>query len=52
MENIQKLMCEMQKDFTCASKNSRTNAPIKRPHHSFSFIFLQIADELPGSCRG
>ena len=28
MENIQKLLCEMQ-DFICASKNTRTNAPIK-----------------------
>ena len=27
MENIQKLLCEMQVDFTCASKNTRTNAP-------------------------
>ena len=27
MENIQKLLCEMQGDFLCASKNTRTNAP-------------------------
>ena len=27
MENIQKLLCEMQVDFICASKNTRTNAP-------------------------
>ena len=27
MENIQKLLCEMELDFICASKNTRTNAP-------------------------
>ena len=27
MENIQKLVCEMKVDFSCASKNTRTNAP-------------------------
>ena len=27
MENIQKLMCEMQVDFICASKNTRKKAP-------------------------
>ena len=27
MGNIQKLLCEMQVDFICASKNTRTNAP-------------------------
>ena len=26
MENIQKLLCEMQVDFICASKNTGTNA--------------------------
>ena len=32
MENIQKqeLLCEMQEDFICASKNTRTNAPSRR----------------------
>ena len=30
MENIQKLLCEMQVDFICASKNTRTNAPSGR----------------------
>ena len=30
MENIQKLLCEMQVDFICASKNARTNAPSSR----------------------
>ena len=37
MENIQKLLCEMQVDFICASKNTRTNAPsgrITRNHSS------------------
>ena len=28
MENIQKLLCEIRVDFICASKNTRTNAPI------------------------
>ena len=28
MENIQKLLREMQANFICASKNTRTNAPI------------------------
>ena len=27
MENIQKLLCEMQVDFICASKNIRKIAP-------------------------
>ena len=27
MENIQKLLCEMQVDFICTSKNTRANAP-------------------------
>ena len=27
MENIQKLLCEMQVDFICPSKNAKTNAP-------------------------
>ena len=27
MENMQKLLCEMQVDFICASKLTRTNAP-------------------------
>ena len=30
MENIQKLVCEMQVDFICASKNTRTNKPSDR----------------------
>ena len=30
MENIQKLLCEMQVDFICASKNTRTSAPSSR----------------------
>ena len=30
MENIQKLLCEMQVDFICVSKNTRTNAPSGR----------------------
>ena len=30
MENIQKLLCEMQVDFICASKNKKTNAPSGR----------------------
>ena len=30
MENKQKLLCEMQVDFICASKNTRTNAPSDR----------------------
>ena len=37
MENIQKLLCEMQVDFICASKNTRTNTPsgfITRNHSS------------------
>ena len=37
MENIQKLLCEMQVDFICSSKNTRTNAPggrITRNHSS------------------
>ena len=37
MGNIQKLLCEMQVDFICASKNTRTNAPsgrITRNHSS------------------
>ena len=38
MENIQiKLLCEIQVDFICASKNTRTNAPsghITRNHSS------------------
>ena len=27
MENIQKLLCEMEVDFICACKNTRANAP-------------------------
>ena len=37
MENIQKLLREMQVDFICASKNTRKNAPsghITRNHSS------------------
>ena len=37
MENIQKLLCEVELDFICASKNTRTNAPsdrITRNHSS------------------
>ena len=37
MENIQKLLYEMQADFICACKNTRTNAPrgrITRNHSS------------------
>ena len=37
VENIQKLLCEMQVDFICACKNIRTNAPsscITRNHSS------------------
>ena len=30
MENIKKLLPEMQADFSCASKNTRTNAPSGR----------------------
>ena len=30
MGNIHKLLCEMQVDFICASKNTRTNAPSGR----------------------
>ena len=30
MENIQKLLCEMQVDFICASKNTWTNTPSGR----------------------
>ena len=30
MENVQKLFCEMQVDFICASKNMRANAPSSR----------------------
>ena len=30
MENIQKLFCEMQVDFICACKNTRTNTPSGR----------------------
>ena len=37
MEDIQKLLCEMQVDFICAFKNTRANAPrgrITRNHSS------------------
>ena len=37
MGNVQKLLCEMQVDFICASKNTRTNASrgrITRNHSS------------------
>ena len=37
MENIQKLLCGLQVDLICASKNTRTNAPngcITRNHSS------------------
>ena len=30
MEDIHNLLCEMQVDFICASKNTRTNAPSSR----------------------
>ena len=30
MESIQKPLCEMQVDFICACKNTRTNAPSDR----------------------
>ena len=35
MENIQKLLCEVQVDFICPSKNTRTNTPSGRitPNH-------------------
>ena len=39
MGNIQKLLCEMQVDFICASKNTRTNGPSGRitQYHSSAY---------------
>ena len=39
MENMQKLLYEIQVDFVCASKNTRTNAP-SGPHQSKLFNIL------------
>ena len=39
MENIQKLLCEMQVDFICASKNTRTNTSSGCRHHSKPFKY-------------
>ena len=51
MENIQKLLCEMQVDLICASKNTKTNAPsgsiIPSPFYEARFgveIFVELYD--------
>ena len=36
MENMQKMLCEMQVDFICASKNTKTNAPSDRITRNYS----------------
>ena len=45
IKNKQKLLCEMQVDFVCVSKNTRTNAPrgrITRNHSSARARLLYI----------
>ena len=43
MENIQKLLCEMQVDFICTSKNTRTNAPSGRSLETIQVLALSLA---------
>ena len=45
MENIQKLLCEMQVDFICACTNTRTKAPsgrITQNHSSAHAVWPRV----------